>query len=106
MGRFKIHSIIFLINLCLATIVSAQDARMQALMDAIKANPKDARAHFNLGAAYYNQQKYELAAPEFQKCIQIDSSDKQAKEMFESSQGISAYLQHNYSSAADHFHCF
>jgi len=86
----------------LAGAASAQDARMQALLDAIKANPKDARAHFNLGAAYFNQQKYDLAAPEFQKCTQIDPEDKQANEMFESSQGISAYFQKNYPSAVEH----
>lgn len=80
----------------------AQDAGMQALLDAIKANPRDARAHFNLGAAYFNQQKYDLAAPEFQKCTQIEPNDQQSKEMFESSEGISAYFQRNYSSAVDH----
>jgi len=95
-------AVLFLLSWVMAAPVSAQDAGIQALMDAIKANPKDARAHFNLGAAYFNQQKYDLAAPEFQKCIQIDPNDKQSMEMFESSQGISAYFQQNYSSAVDH----
>src|SRR5258708_17067548 len=52
---------------------------------------------------YLNEQKYDLAIPQFQSCLQINSNDKQAKEMLESSQGISAYFQNNYSAAIDHF---
>lgn len=103
MNRYFNFFLLLFLTVGFTAFGHAEDARMQAYFDAIKANPKDARAHFNLGVAYYNQQKYDLAAPEFQKCIQIDSGDKQAKEMFESSLGISAYLQHNYSSSADHF---
>src|SRR5665213_1530368 len=82
--------------------LAQQNAGQQALLSAIQANPNDGTAHFNLGVSYFNDQKYDLAIPEFQKCLQINSSDKQAKEMLESSQGISAYFQHNYSDAVDH----
>ncbi len=77
-------------------------ASEQALLSAIQANPKDATAHFNLGISYFNEQKYDLATPEFQKCVDINSQDAKAKEMLESCQGISAYFQHNYSNAVDH----
>jgi tetratricopeptide (TPR) repeat protein len=82
--------------------LAQQNASQQALLSAIQANPNDGTAHFNLGVSYFNDQKYDLAIPEFQKCLQINSSDKQAKEMLESSQGISAYFQHNYSDAVNH----
>ncbi len=80
----------------------AQDARQQAYLDAIKANPKDATAHFNLGLSYFNQQNYDEAVNEFKKCLQINSNDNDAKELLECSEGISAYLQKNYSMAVDH----
>jgi tetratricopeptide (TPR) repeat protein len=81
----------------------AQDsASEKALLAAIAANPNDPTAHFNLGISYFNEQKYDLAAPEFQKCVQINSNDTKAKEMYESSAGISAYFQNNYSAAVDH----
>jgi tetratricopeptide (TPR) repeat protein len=78
------------------------DAAIQPLLQAIQANPNDATAHFNLGVAYFNSSKYELASAEFQKCLQINSNDKQARELYESSQGISAYYQKNYSVAVNH----
>ncbi len=102
MNRLKPWGICLLFIWGICGGVFAQDARMQALMEAIKANPNDSTAHFNLGVAYFNEQKYDGAIPEFQKCLQINSSDKQAKEMLESSEGISAYYQNNYSAAADH----
>ena len=82
--------------------LAQQDASQQALLNAIQANPKDETAHFNLGISYFNQQKYDLATPEFQKCVDINSGDTHAREMLESCQGISAYFQHNYSNAVDH----
>jgi len=85
-----------------STILAQQNASQQALLNAIQANPQDATAHFNLGISYFNDQKYDLATPEFQKCIQINGSDNKAREMLESCQGISAYFQHNYSGAIDH----
>lgn len=83
-------------------ILLAQDARQQALMDAVKANPKDATAHFNLGIFYFNAQNYDGASEEFKKCLQIHSDDTQARELLESCQGISAYLQKSYPAAIDH----
>jgi tetratricopeptide (TPR) repeat protein len=88
---------------CISTLALAQDsASEKALLAAIQANPSDPTAHFNLGISYFNEQKYDLAAPEFQKCVQINSSDTKAKEMYESSAGISAYFQSNYPAAVDH----
>ncbi len=87
----------------ISTLALAQDsASEKALLAAIQANPSDPTAHFNLGISYFNEQKYDLAAPEFQKCVQINSSDTKAKEMYESSAGISAYFQNNYQAAVDH----
>src|SRR5579863_4349256 len=102
MNKLKLWGLVTLLLLSISHFALAQDARMQALTESIKANPNDSTAHFNLGVAYFNEQKYDLAIPEFQKCLQINSNDKQAKEMLESSEGISAYFQHNYSSAVDH----
>ena len=88
---------------CFSTMVMAQDsASEKALLAAIQANPNDPTAHFNLGISYFNEQKYDLATPEFQKCVQINSNDAKAKEMYESSAGISAYFLHNYPVAVDH----
>src|SRR5258708_19165261 len=102
MSRLNMLGILVLSVWGVGGVVLAQDARVQALMEAIKANPNDSTAHFNLGVAYFNEQKYDVAIPEFQKCLQISSNDKQAKEMLESSEGISAYFQHNYSAAVEH----
>jgi tetratricopeptide (TPR) repeat protein len=85
-----------------AMALAQQNASQQALLSAIQANPNDGTAHFNLGVSYFNGQKYDLAVPEFQKCLQINPNDKQSKEMLESSQGISAYFLHNYPEAVDH----
>ena len=98
----RIASLPLLLLVFSTTAWGQSNASVQSLLDAIKANPKDATAHFNLGVAYFNDQKYDSAIPEFQKCLEINSGDKQAREMLESSQGISAYFQKNYSSAVDH----
>src|SRR5665213_997050 len=86
-----------------AIALAQQNASQQALLAAINANPNNETAHFNLGVSYLNEQKFDLAIPEFQQCLQINSNDKQAKEFLEISQGISAYSQRNYSAAIDHF---
>lgn len=87
------------------TLATAQvsSSRQDLLLQAIKANPNDATAHFNLGVSYFNQQNYDLAIPEFQKCLQLNSNDQQAKELLESGLGISSYLKHDLSAAIDHF---
>lgn len=104
MKRFNSLLVFFLFWLaCISAAFGQQDAREQALMDAIKANPNDSTAHFNLGVAYFNGTKYDLAISEFQKCLKSNPDDKQAKELMESSAGILAYQQLNYSSAVDHF---
>ncbi len=102
MKHLKMMGWVFLILWGISSTAPAQNIREQALLGAIKANPNDATAHFNLGLSYLNNQKYDLAIPEFQKCLQINSNDKQAKEMLETTQGISFYYEHNYSGAIDH----
>jgi tetratricopeptide (TPR) repeat protein len=82
----------------------AQDASTQALLDAVKADPNNAAAHYNLGGVYLNEGKYDLAAAEFRKCLQTDSGDKRAREYLEMSEGFSAYtLRNDYAQAAAHF---
>jgi tetratricopeptide (TPR) repeat protein len=83
--------------------VKAQEAREQAWLEAVKLNPRDATAHFNLGVAYFNNTRYEQATAEFEKCVQINSKDTQARELLESSRGFSAYSKNNYSAAAENF---
>lgn len=101
----RILSIWLFLGICgISSIALAQqNASQQALLSAIAANPNNETAHFNLAVSYLNEQKFDLAIPEFRKCLQINSNDKQAKEFLEISQGLSAFSQHNYSAAVDHF---
>jgi tetratricopeptide (TPR) repeat protein len=93
-----------LVLLILAALPAwGQDARQQALLEAVRANPKDANAHFNLGVSYFNQQDYRRASDSFKKCVGLNSRDDQAKELLESSLGIADYQDGKFSSAADHF---
>jgi len=75
----------------------------QLYLQAVKANPNDATAHFNLGVYYLKGQKFDQAIPEFQKCVQINSGDQQAKELLENCQGIVAFSKGEYAAAIDHF---
>jgi tetratricopeptide (TPR) repeat protein len=103
MKQMILKGFLVIAMVCFSTVAMAQDsASEKALLAAIQANPNDPTAHFNLGISYFNEQKYDLATPEFQKCVQINSSDTKAKEMYESSAGISAYFLHNYPVAVDH----
>lgn len=90
--------------LFLPGLLRADDAKIQALQDAIKAAPNDSKAHFNLGVTYLNQSQYDLAVPEFETCVRLDSNDSQAKELMEMCLGISACVEKNdCSSAISHF---
>jgi len=80
----------------------AQD-KEQLYIQAVKANPNDSTAHFNLGVYYLKGQKFDQAIPEFQKCVQINSGDQQARELLENCQGIVAFSKGEYPSAIDHF---
>ncbi|HET9869756.1 MAG TPA: tetratricopeptide repeat protein [bacterium] len=80
----------------------AQDATVSALQDAVKANPNSYDAHFNLGVAFFNGRQYDLAAPEFKRAMDLKGGDSQAREMYESSLGIAAYLKQDFSNAIPH----
>lgn len=104
MRRSILKLLILAVLLDVSSVIFAQEnASEQALVAAVQANPKDPRAHFNLGLIYFNGAKYEQAAREFQKCLQINSDDKQSRDMFEISQGLVAYNANNFSDAANHF---
>jgi superkiller protein 3 len=96
--------LLFVLLLSLPGFSRADDAKIQAYKDAIKANPNDHVAHFNLGVSYYNQSQYDLAVPEFQNCLRLDSGDSQARELLEMCQGLSAcYEKNDCSTAISHF---
>ena len=85
-------------------LVLAQDTSNEAIyQQAIKADPNNEKAHYNLGISYLNDQKFDLAIPEFQKCLQLDSKDADAKAYLELCQGIVARAKGDYISAIDHF---
>lgn len=95
---------LFLLVILLPVLGLAQDNDKEALfLQAIKANPNNSKAHFNLGIVYLNGQKYDQAIPEFKKCIQLDSSDSQAKELLGICEGISARNKGDYQSAIKFF---
>ncbi len=79
------------------------NATQQALLEAIKANPNDANAHFNLGVAYINGQQFDQAVPEFQKCVQLNPADNKAKELLELCEGIEERIKGNDPTAVQHF---
>ena len=72
-------------------------------LQAVKANPNDSTAHFNLGVYYLKNQSFEQAITEFQKCVQLNSGDQQARELLENCEGIVASSKGDYSSAISHF---
>ncbi len=84
-------------------LLKAQDAKIQALQDAIKSNPNDPTAHFNLGVSYLKQSQYDLAEPEFETCVRLNPNDSQSRELMESCLGISAFLKQDCSTAITHF---
>src|SRR5580658_9219766 len=97
------------IFLCLLTLAAirpafllAQDSDNESIyIQAIKADPNNETAHSNLGGSYLKDQKFELAIPEFQKSVQLNSSDNSAKALLEICEGIVARSQGNYTSAID-----
>lgn len=81
-----------------------QDSSNEAIyQQAIKADPNNETAHFKLGLAYMNDQKFDQAVPEFQKCVQLDSKDNDAKGYLELLEGMMASSKEDYSSAVEHF---
>ena len=82
----------------------AQDSEKESVyIQAIQANPNDETAHYNLGVSYLKDQKFELAIPEFQKSVQLNSSDNSAKALLEICGGMVAKSKGDYSSAIEHF---
>lgn len=88
----------------LGSIAMAQDSEKEAIyIQAIKANPNNFTAHYNLGVTYLKEQKFEPAIQEFQKCAQLDPSDKASKTLLEICQGVVAMSKGTYAPAAEHF---
>lgn len=82
----------------------AQDSEKETIyIQAIKADPNDETAHYNLGVFYLKNQKFELAIPEFQRSLQLNPSDGSAKVLLEICEGMAAKSDENYSSAIEHF---
>ncbi len=81
-----------------------QDSSNEAIyQQAIKADPNNEKAHYNLGISYLNDQKFDQAIPEFARCLQLDSKDADAKGYLELCQGIVARSKGDYASAISHF---
>jgi tetratricopeptide (TPR) repeat protein len=96
--------VIVLFLLIWPTFLLAQDTEKESIyIQAIQANPNDETAHYNLGVSYLKEQKFELAIPEFQKSIQLNSSDNSAKMLLEICEGIVEKSKENYSAAIEHF---
>src|ERR1035438_1300620 len=89
---FIILCAMFLTN---PVILFADDAKIQALKDAIKANPNEPTAHFNLGLNYFNQSQYDSAIPEFESCVRLNPNDSPSHELLEMSLGLSACVEKN-----------
>jgi tetratricopeptide (TPR) repeat protein len=81
----------------------AQDAKLNALLTAVKADPKNPTARFNLGVEYFNRKQFDLAIPEFERVVKTNPKDKEAREFLESTRGIQAYLDKDYPKAAGFF---
>jgi tetratricopeptide (TPR) repeat protein len=95
-------ALFFLIGM--GSILTAQeDSQLRALQEAIKANPKDSVAHFNLGGYYAKTGRYDQAIPEYEKCLQINSDDQQAKLWLEICQGLVESSKRNFPGAIQHF---
>lgn len=96
--------ILFLGLIFFPLAVLAQDSSNEAIyQQAIKSDPNNETAHLNLGIIYLNSQNFDQAIPEFQKCVQLKSSDSQAKELLELCQGMAALNKGDYSGGMDHF---
>ena len=81
-----------------------QDSSKESLyLQAIKADSNNEMAYFNLGVVYLNDQKFDLAIPQFEKCLQLKSSDTQAREFLESCKGMVALNKGDNSTAISHF---
>ncbi|HVZ81778.1 MAG TPA: tetratricopeptide repeat protein [bacterium] len=82
----------------------AQDSEKEAIyLEAIKANPNNFAAHYNLGVTYLKEQRFEKAIPELQKCTQLDPADKSSKTLLELCSGIQEMQKGNYSNASGRF---
>ncbi len=81
----------------------AQDRALDAAKAAVQANPKDAVAHFNLGLLHFNRQSFDEALPSFEQAVKLDSKDKTAKEMLETTRGVQAYFKKDHKKAAESF---
>jgi len=83
--------------------LAAQDSKIQAYQDAIKADPKNADAHFNLGYEYFNRKQFDLAAEAFGKAEKLNPKDQQAKELRLFSNAYVAYLKNDFDTALSGF---
>jgi tetratricopeptide (TPR) repeat protein len=82
----------------------AQEAEKETIyLEAIKASPNNFTAHYNLGVTYLKEQKFDKAIPEFEKCTQLDSTDKASKTLLELCEGIIEMQKSSYPGATGHF---
>lgn len=102
----KISRFLGLLLVCCSffSSLAAQEAEKETIyLEAIKANPNNFTAHYNLGVTYLKEQKFDKAIPEFQKCTQLDSKDTASKTLLELCEGILEMQKGSYSGAAGHF---
>lgn len=103
MKILRFFNAVFVFSLLFSSL-QAQEAEKEAIyLEAIKASPNNFTAHYNLGVTYLKEQKFDKAIPEFQKCTQLDSSDKASKTLLELCEGIQEMQKGGYQSAAGHF---
>ncbi len=103
MNRPKFFVSILFLSIWPAFLLAQDSEKESIYIQAIQANPNDENAHYNLGVSYLNEQKFELAISEFQKSVQLNSSDNSAKALLEICEGKVAQSNENYPSAIEHF---
>lgn len=100
----KKMGLLFLLFIFVPLLGISQENDKEAIaVQGVKEYPNNPKAHFNLGIVYLKKQRYDQAIPEFKRCVQLDSSDDQAKELLGICEGMEARNKGDYQSAIKFF---
>ncbi len=101
MRKYLLHILIISFVFFLTPTIQASDVEeeIEAYKQAIRTNPDDVQAHYNLGVAYFSSGKYKEAIDALKQAIRIDPDYAMAHNNL----GVAYYLSNDRDSAIEQY---